>query len=311
MIFETDEMLKHMGKHINIIERADLSNTKSSMMYLPYRVCEECFLLYETTNDIKNYQIDIANIFQIPVNPINFGIEIEKKKEKYEIDKDSKEVSKDLQNDEDSSMKYGNSSKQHQLFRILLCFNDILWAEDVTFPDKEMYLAFNFLDNWYKVKIHRYYNELDYINVNFNKIFYIICEKINGFNHYVEKQKYMNIHIGWLDEAILEKKNKQGKKINKNIVIEDTNIFDIKELVIFASLELSLQDLKYGTKYENKLNGLLFKKDQPFYVGQLRCVFRINLGMEDEKESIDLTKFNLTKHQNVTYCFYIVLYSAF
>jgi hypothetical protein len=292
-------MLKHMGKYIDITERPDLKNTKDSMMYLPYRVCEECFLLYETTNDIKKYQIDIANIFQVPVNPINFGVDIEKKKTKYEIEK-KEEQSKDLNDDDVYSYKCHNG-KEYQLFRILLCFNDILWAEDVTFPDKEIYLAFNFLDNWYKIKIHKYYNELDYINVNFSKIFHIICEKYNGFNHYVEKQKFMNIHIGWLDEVQQDKKIKQGKSLNKNIIIEDTNIYDIKELVVFASLELSLQDLKYGTKYENKLNGLLFKEDKPHYVGQLRCVFRISLGMESEKEIIDVKKYNLTKHHNVKF----------
>ena len=43
------------------------------MIYLPYRVCEDCYLLFETLNDIKNYQIDIANLFRNPVNKVNFG----------------------------------------------------------------------------------------------------------------------------------------------------------------------------------------------------------------------------------------------
>ena len=43
------------------------------MIYLPYRVCEDCYLLFETLNAIKNYQIDIANLFRNPVNKVNFG----------------------------------------------------------------------------------------------------------------------------------------------------------------------------------------------------------------------------------------------
>ena len=43
------------------------------MIYLSYRVCEDCYLLFETLNDIKNHQIEIANYFRNPVDKVNFG----------------------------------------------------------------------------------------------------------------------------------------------------------------------------------------------------------------------------------------------
>ena len=76
MILETDNMLKHVQferVQFNIVDRPDLKHTDFSMIYLPYRVCEDCYLLFETLNDIKNYQIDIANLFRNPVNKVNFG----------------------------------------------------------------------------------------------------------------------------------------------------------------------------------------------------------------------------------------------
>ena len=41
MIFETDKMLKHLGININWINRPDLHHNDSTVVYLPYRVCED------------------------------------------------------------------------------------------------------------------------------------------------------------------------------------------------------------------------------------------------------------------------------
>jgi hypothetical protein len=75
MIIETVKLLKHIGNNITFIERPDLKHTDCSMIYLPYRVCEDCYLLFETMNDIKNYQIEIANYFRNPVDAVNFGVD--------------------------------------------------------------------------------------------------------------------------------------------------------------------------------------------------------------------------------------------
>ena len=75
MIIETENMLKHVEFNkvkFNVLDRPDLRHTYYSMIYLPYRVCEDCYLLFETLNDIKDYQIEIANLFKIPVDRINF-----------------------------------------------------------------------------------------------------------------------------------------------------------------------------------------------------------------------------------------------
>ena len=75
MIIETENMLRHVEFNkvkFNVLDRPDLRHTYYSMIYLPYRVCEDCYLLFETLNDIKDYQIEIANLFKIPVDKINF-----------------------------------------------------------------------------------------------------------------------------------------------------------------------------------------------------------------------------------------------
>ena len=87
MILETDKMLKHVQfdkSKFNVIDRPDLKHTDYSMIYLPYRVCEDCYLLFETLNDIKNYQIEIANLFRNPVNKVNFGFGFYTKEISYE-----------------------------------------------------------------------------------------------------------------------------------------------------------------------------------------------------------------------------------
>ena len=107
----------------------------------------------------------------------------------------------------------------------------------------------------------------------------------------------MNIQIGHFIVAEEESKNKDVKKLlKKQIIIEDQDIYDGKEKFIpFASVDLSLQGLKYGTNYRNNLNGLPFKKDEPHYAGKLRCLIRIH----KVKEIKELSKYSLPLHHNL------------
>ncbi len=335
-------MLKHIGNHITFIERPDLKHTDCSMIYLPYRVCEDCYLLFETMNDIKNHQIEIANFFRNPVDPVNFGMDYYAK----EICKKDLELPEEENNNEDETssvseqggnntyivsdnsgsiaspkkmrvsqlneVKTGVENKNNlYLYRIMIMFTDLFWNESLKLPNDELYLLFNFLGNWYKVRIGRYYEQLDYFNINFFKIFYIVCDGTNGFIEYVEKNRLMEIKLGYFETEY--KKNQIDAKIfNKDITIEDADICkNIDDFVEFAGVELSLNGLKYGEKYRNSLNGLLFKRDKPHYVGKLRCLIRISKegkAREDKfktdgKEfykNFDITKYNLRKHFNVS-----------
>jgi hypothetical protein len=343
MIIETDKMLKHIGHKITYIDRPDLSHSDPSMIYLPYRVCEDCYLLFETMDDIKNYQIEIANFFRNPVDPVNFGLEYYSKKktqpdsfldesvnssskimvlnksESFKInnDTDSKLSQSDyLQQLSNSSpkklnrVKSKNSLELKDLFlhRVLIMFTDLFWNEELQLPDKELYLKFNFLGSWYQAKLGKYYNQLDYFNINFFKIFYLVCEENEGFIEYIEKVKQMEIKLGWF-ELLEDSKNKINPKIlSKEIIIEDSDICqNFENFVEFASVELSLQGLKYGEKYRNSLNGLLFKREKPHYVGKLRCIIRISKEGRDRQElsksevfkNIDISMYNMKKHHNV------------
>ena len=74
-------------------------------------------------------------------------------------------------------------------------FTDIFLNEALTkiLAEQELFLLFNFLGNWYKLKISNFYKDLDYININFFKLFYIICDKNDGFSDYIEKNRVINI----------------------------------------------------------------------------------------------------------------------
>lgn len=329
MILETDKMLSHVDfekNKFNCIDRPDLKHNDYSQIYLPYRVCENCYLLFETLNDIKNYQIKIANIFCNPVNEVNFGFGFYNKpgqkskkleltndellraekdyKDKFESD-DSSEYIPPQKEDENTGGQTTQSNKSAQnkpnnLYRILIMFNDLFWSEKIKIPDDELYLLYTFLGKNYKVKITKtedYTKDLDYSIINFIKIYNIICTEPEGFINYVEKNRQMNIQIGRFEISDEEtKKNDVKKLLKKEIIIEDPDIYDGKEkFVPFASVDLSLQGLKYGTNYRNNLNGLLFKKDEPHYVGKLRCLIRIH----KVKEIKDLDKYKLHNHFNV------------
>ena len=343
MILETDKMVKHVQFDkikFNVIDRPDLKHTDYSMIYLPYRVCEDCYLLFEALDNIKNYQIEIANLFRTPVNKVNFCFgfytkeisfenkvqltnkQYEKIKElNTEIENLNKEDDDDdvvikpitnRSNEEDgmddinnednkSENNYKKSSKKNNLYRILIMFNDIIWNDkNVKLPNKDLFLVYTFLGNEYKIpiKMQSYTKLLDYSLINFNKIYHIICTEPEGFIKWVEKNRYMEVKIGYFVTTDEEIKKKDVKKLlRKDIVIEDEDICDdeIKNFVPFATVDLSTQGLKYGTNYRNNLNGLLFKKDDPHYVGKLRCIIRIHKVREIQ----DISKYNLHTYFNL------------
>jgi len=116
----------------------------------------------------------------------------------------------------------------------------------------------------------------------------------------------MEIKLGYFKEN-KEKKEKEilMKKLRNKITYDDNDLCtDIEDFVEFASVELSLQGLKYGPKYRNILNGLLFKHSEPHFVGNLRFVIRIN-----KEKNVDNYKLNLTKHCNVSWHIYYIYYS--
>ena len=345
MILETDKMVKHVKFDkikFNVIDRPDLKHTDYSMIYLPYRVCEDCYLLFEALNNIKNYQIEIANLFRTPVNKVNFGFgfytkeisfenrvqltnkqqekikELNTEIENLNTDDDDDDViikqitnrsneeegiedSNSEDNKSENNNNYKKSSKKNNLYRILIMFNDIIWSDkNVKLPDKDLFLVYTFLGNQYKIpiKMQSYTKLLDYSLINFNKIYHIICTEPEGFIKWVEKNRYMEVKIGYFETTDEEIKKKDVKKLlRKDIVIEDEDICDdeINNFVPFATVDLSTQGLKYGTNYRNNLNGLLFKKDDPHYVGKLRCIIRIHKVREIQ----DITKYNLHTYFNL------------
>ena len=410
MIIETENMLKHVEFNkikFNVLDRPDLRHTYYSMIYLPYRVCEDCYLLFETLNDIKDYQIEIANLFKIPVDRINFcfnyytQIKEDKskikltKKELKNIEKMNKEITNmnfsseeiidsndayrkrndlsdndDIHNESsivpinDSKKNYYNSinrsseneeqekisikennkndnyssknknfpiirknnstgqfqsiiknnnnnsgyeesnkstevKKPMNLYRILIMFNDILWNNIEQLPKEDLFIVYSFLGNNYKIplKIESYNQDLDYTIINFQKIYHIICTEPEGFINFVEKNRYMEVKLGTFEKTEEEARKKEVQKLlRKDIAIEDQDICSENELFKpYAGLDLSIQGLKYGTNYRNNLNGLLFKKDKPYYIGKLRCVIRIH----KVKEIKDVSKYVLHNYYNL------------
>lgn len=111
----------------------------------------------------------------------------------------------------------------------------------------------------------------------------------------------MKVRLGYfeLDEE-KEKKKMALKNLRKEIVIEDEDVCDNFDCFVeFACVELSMQGLKYGEKYRNSLNGLLFKQSKPHYVGKLRCIIRMNKEDKEEKKLIDYSLMETVNYNGV------------
>jgi len=198
----------------------------------------------------------------------------------------------------EESNKSTEVKKPMNLYRILIMFNDILWNNIEQLPKEDLFIVYSFLGNNYKIplKIESYNQDLDYTIINFQKIYHIICTEPEGFINFVEKNRYMEVKLGTFEKTEEEARKKEVQKLlRKDIAIEDQDICSENELFKpYAGLDLSIQGLKYGTNYRNNLNGLLFKKDKPYYIGKLRCVIRIH----KVKEINDISKYVLNEYYN-------------
>lgn len=351
MILETDLMLKHVGIDMKFIERPDLKHTDSSVIYLPFRVCEDCYLLFETMNEIKNSQIQIGNYFRIPVNDLNFGIEIhrkidmeseERKKKNLEdliksfdgdfikkagsnllnfgtLNKNGNPLgfnnlnlngnnpnlnSNNFSTDENNNYNGGESSLasnkknspkkfgKNFLYRFMFVITDIILNEDMKLPDEKLYIIYYFFGKWYKIRLTDYYENLDYFNVNFSKIFYIICDENYGFIEYIDKNKSIDIKIGhFVEDPVKLKDQENAKLFKKEIIIEDLDTFtNIEDFVEYCGVQIECSAVRYADNNRNTMNGLLFKEDKPHYVGKLRCLMRVNKEKEIELENVKCTK---------------------
>jgi len=198
-----------------------------------------------------------------------------------------------------SLTKSAEFKKPLNLYQILIMFNDIIWNNIDQIPTEDLYIVYNFLGNSYKIPIviEQYSKELDYTIINYHKIYHIITTEPEGFINFVEKNRYMEVKLGTFEKIEEEIRNKEVEKLlRKNIVIEDQDICrENEKFKPFAGLDLSIMGLKYGTNYRNNLNGLLFKKDKPYYIGKLRCVIRIH----KVKEISDINKYILNEYYNL------------
>ena len=195
-------------------------------------------------------------------------------------------------------IKSAELKKPLNLYQILIMFNDLIWNHIEQITSGDLYFIYSFLGNSYKIpiKIEQYSKDLDYTIINYHKIYHIITTEPEGFINFVEKNRYMEVKLGNFEKIEEEIKNKEVKKLlRKNIVIEDQDIVNENEkFKPFAGLDLSIMGLKYGSNYRNNLNGLLFKKDKPYYIGKLRCVIRIH----KVKEINDINKYILNEYYN-------------
>ncbi len=107
----------------------------------------------------------------------------------------------------------------------------------------------------------------------------------------------MVVKLGYFKKDEAKEKEKKIKSFVKHITFDDKDICDdeIENFVQYASVDLSLQGLKYGPKYKNVLNGLMFKHTKPHLIGNLRLIIRIN-----KEKNIDIYSLKLTKYLNVS-----------
>jgi len=79
------------------------------------------------------------------------------------------------------------------LYRLLFMFSDFYWDTNIELPNEDLFLVFQFLGKNYKIRLSNIHSKIRYIDVDFNKIFYIITDRQKGFFEFSEKEK-VDVH---------------------------------------------------------------------------------------------------------------------
>ena len=66
MITETDQHLRERGVMIQWLDRAEYRHSGHATIYQNYRVCKDCYNLYELTEELKEIQQIFGEVFSIP-----------------------------------------------------------------------------------------------------------------------------------------------------------------------------------------------------------------------------------------------------
>ena len=67
MITETDQHLRERGVMIQWLDRAEYRHSGHATIYQNYRVCSDCYSLYELTEELKEIQRVLSEAFSIPL----------------------------------------------------------------------------------------------------------------------------------------------------------------------------------------------------------------------------------------------------
>lgn len=120
MITETDQHLRERGVMIQWLDRAEYRHSGHATIYQNYRVCSDCYSLYELTEELKEIQRVLSEAFSIPLNIK----EVDMGKMPDDWNFESKTAVLINSDKPKTVIDESRESKPMKLFRMLIIFND-------------------------------------------------------------------------------------------------------------------------------------------------------------------------------------------
>ena len=188
MITETDQHLRERGVMIQWLDRAEYRHSGHATIYQNYRVCKDCYNLYELTEELKEIQLILGEVFNVPRK--------EKESDYGKMPKDwnfESEVAVLIGSDKPKTViDESRESKPMKLFRMLVIMldfnephNDLNGAHDLNFTNFEMPQTYkiNFLGNGQQATLNKF------------KMYQFFVNSRTEFKNYLKNNSLMEVTI--------------------------------------------------------------------------------------------------------------------
>lgn len=140
MITETDQHLRERGVMIQWLDRAEYRHSGHATIYQNYRVCKDCYNLYELTEELREIQKVFSEVFSIPIKVKD--VDYAKMPDEWKFESD---VAVKINSDKPKTViDESRESKPMKLFRMLIILLD--FNEPKSYLNGSYEFQFSFID---------------------------------------------------------------------------------------------------------------------------------------------------------------------
>ena len=195
MITETDQHLRERGVMIQWLDRAEYRHSGHATIYQNYRVCSDCYSLYELTEELKEIQRVLSEALSIPLKVKE--VDMSKMPDDWKFES---KIALVINSDKPKTViEEARESKPMKLFRMLIVLKD--------FNEPKQYLSGQYDLSFTNFDFHQHYKiefpgKGEKVKIEKLKMFQFFVNSRKEFKNYLNENHLITITLSKNNEII-------------------------------------------------------------------------------------------------------------